>query len=272
MTDFSLLLFVNSREKAGTGEAIMNMFMIDARRPPRIGSLAIMSGTMLCAMVVAGPAFSADLPYDYNTAYGPRYEYYRSHYYDRDYDRGCYRCSCCGGRRYAPVAERPIIDYYVPDRYAPERYVPERYVAVEERRPVERDPVAERHWVQRDYFERRYPGGAAERYSYPPSYRYSSYYPVPRGGDPYSRSAAAEPPRYTDFPPAPVTRDYPPARVTYDWDGPRPRYVEVPPSREFRPAYEYEPAPPRTAYDYETSPRPPATVPSGYYYYPGHAE
>jgi hypothetical protein len=221
----------------------MNMFMFDeARRSPRVGSLAIMFGTALCAMTVAGPALSADLPYDYNTAYGPRYEYYRP-YYDRDYDRGCYRCSCCGGRRYAPVVERPMV---------------ERYVNVEEPRPiVERPPVAERHWVQRDYYERRYP----PRYPYPARYRYSYYYPTP-ADDPYYRSAAVEPPpRYRDYPPAPVT----------DWEAPRPRYVEVPRPHEFRPAYEYEPSPPRSAYEYETSPRPPATVPSGYYY-PGYAE
>ena len=228
----------------------MNMFMIDeARRSPRIGSLAIMSGTLLCVVAGAGPAFSADLPYDYNTAYGPRYEYYRPHYYDRDrdYDRGCYRCSCCGGRRYAPVVERPII---------------ERYIPIEEPRPVvERPPVAERHWVQRDYYERRYPGGYASRYSYPARDRYSYYYPTP-ADDPYYRSAGEPPRRYTDYPPAPVT---------YDWEGPRSRYVEVPRPYELRPAYEYEPSPPRSAYEYETSPRPPATVPSGYYY-PGPVE
>jgi hypothetical protein len=46
----------------------------------------------------------------------------------------------------------------------------------------------------------------------------------------------------------------------------------VPRHYEFRPAYEHEPSPPRSAYDYETSPRPPATVPSGYYYHPGYAQ
>jgi hypothetical protein len=238
----------------------MNMFMFDeALRPPRIGSLAIMSGTLLCAMAVAGPAFSADLPDDYYSSYRPRYDYGPS-YYEREPERGCYRCGCCGGRRYS---ERPPVEYYVP----------ERYVAVEERHPVERGPVAERHWVQRDYVERRYPLGSGERYSYPTRYRYSYFYPKPAGGDdpwsrsadPYSRFAGGEPPpRYTDYPP--------PAPVTYEWDGPRPRYVEAPrPYHEYRPAYEHEPPPPRAAYEYEVVPRPPVTVPSGYYY-PGHAE
>jgi hypothetical protein len=261
MTDFSLLLFINSREMRGTGEAIMNMFMFDeAPRPPRIGSLAIMSGTLLCAVAVAGPALSADLPYDYNPAYRPHHEYYGPSYYEREPDRGCYRCGCCGPR---PVAQRPIVEYYVP----------ERYVADEERRPVERGPFAERHWVQRDYIERRYPSGAVERYPYPPSYRYSSYYPRPPRApeDPYSRAPGGDP--YSRFEPPPrYSGDFPPAPVRYEWDGPRPRYVEVPrPYYEYRPVYEHEPSPPRPAYEYEPSPRPPATVPSGYYY-PGHAE
>jgi hypothetical protein len=226
----------------GTGEAIMNMFMInEARKPPRIGSLAITSGILLCVTATAGPALSADYP-EYER-YRPRYEYYYPRYHDRDYDRGCYRCSCCGGRRYAPVVERPIVDR-----------IP---VPIEERPVVERVPVAERHWVQRDYIERRYPAGAGVRYSYPERYRYSYYYPAPREDDPYDRSAG-EPPT---------------APVTYEYDAPRPRYVEVPRSYEFRPAYEYEPTPPpRNAYEYETAPRPPATVPSGYYYNPGYAE
>jgi hypothetical protein len=211
----------------------MRMFAInEARKPPRIGSIVIiMSGTLLGAVAAAGPALSADLPYD---AYRPRYsdypprydDYYRPSYYDR----GCYRCSCCGTRRYAPVAERPVIER-VPVPVV-ERPVVERVpVPVVERPVVERVPVAERHWVQRDYIERRYSAGTRYGYGYPSSYRYSYYYPNPTD-DPYS------------------------APASYDYDTRPSRYT---------PAYEYEPSP--RAYDYETA-RPPAPVPSNYYYNP----
>jgi hypothetical protein len=226
----------------------MNIFMFDgARRPPRIGSLAIMSGTLLC-VTAAGPALSADYP-EYDRSYRPHYEYYVPRYEGRDYDRGCYRCGCCGGQRYAPVAERPTVERFP--------------VPFEEPRPV-----VDRRWVQRDYIERRYPAGSGARYSYPSRYSYSYYYPRPAGEDPYrSAPPGGEPPtRYSG--------EYPPAPVTYEYDAPRPRYVEPPRPYDLRPAYEYEPPlPPRNAYEYERAPRPPATVPSGYYYYvPGHAE
>jgi hypothetical protein len=141
-------------------------------------------------------------------------------------------------------------------------------IPIEERRPfVERVPVAERHWVQRDYVERRYPGGSDVRYSYPPRYSYSSYYPRPiRPGEPVYAPGGGLATRYSGD-------GFPPAPVMYEYEGPRPRYVEPRPY-ELRPAYEYEPPlprPPRNAYEYE-APRPPATVPSGYYYRPGYAE
>jgi hypothetical protein len=198
----------------------MRIFGIsDARKPPHIGNIAIiMSGTLLSALAAVQPALSADLPYDvYRPHYSdyPRYDdYYRSYYYDK----GCYRCSCCGTRRYAPVVERPVIER-VP--------VPVVERPVIERPVVERVPVAERHWVQRDYIERRY-GGA--HYGYPTSYRYSYYYPNP-ADEPHG------------------------APASYDYDRPS-RYT---------PAYEYEPS--SRAYDYETA-RPPAPVPSNYYYNP----
>jgi hypothetical protein len=224
----------------------MNMFMIHgASWPPRIGSLAVVSGTLLCA-AAASPALSADYPeYD---RYRPRYEYYAPRYDDRE----CYRCDCCGARRYGPTAELPIADRY-PAPYEEPRRFPER------------------RWVQRDYLERRYPGGAVP-YSYPDRYSYSTYYPRPPRGaeDPYRDPYRAA------IPPGPPVRygsEYPPAPVTYEYDAPRPRFVEPPRPYELHPAYEYEqPRPPRSAYDYETAPRPSAMVPSGYYYGPGRPE
>src|SRR5262249_21279063 len=123
-----------------TGEAIMNMFAInEALRPPRIGSLAMISGTLLCAAGAVGPALSADLPYEDM----PYRSGYRSDYsYDTGFNTGCYRCSCCG-RRIVRVAEPPEVEERPP-------------LEVVERPIVERFPVAERHWVQRDYIERRY--------------------------------------------------------------------------------------------------------------------
>jgi len=214
----------------------MNTFAIEeAHKPSRIGSIAIISGTLLGA-IATGPAFSADLPYD-STPYRPGY-------YRNSYNNGCYRCNCCG-RQIAPAAER---DY------------------VEERPPVpvvERFPVAERHWVQRDYFERRY--YPRPRYTYPGRYRYSHYYPAP-GADPYpyDQGPPSEPRRFS-YGGGP----YPPAPAAYE-AGPRLPYRYAASSRpyEYRPAYEYEYGP---SYEYEASPRPPAMVPSGYYN-PGYAE
>jgi hypothetical protein len=241
MACFYRLLFINSHEKWDTGEAVMKMFAInDARKPPRIGSIAIMSGTLLCAAAVSSPAFSADLPYDYGR---PHYtEYYRPHY-----DRDC----CCCARRYAPVAERPVVER-----------VP---VPVEERPVIEHVPVAERHWVQRDYIERRYPA-PGPHYGYPKSYRYSYYYPRPSVEEPYYREES-----HSEPPPPRYSGEYPPAPAAYEYDLPPPRYAEPPRPRELRPAYEFEPSP-QPSYERELSPRPPAPVPSGYYYHPGYAE
>src|SRR5713226_1603101 len=90
----------------GTGEAIMNMFATnEAHKPSRIGSLAIISGTMLGAV---SPALSADLPYDYPPPYRPTY--YRDSYtnYNSGYS-GCYTysCGCCGQR---VVASPPVVE------------------------------------------------------------------------------------------------------------------------------------------------------------------
>src|SRR5262245_60180112 len=94
----------------------------EARKPSRIGSLAIISGAMLGTVV---PALSADLPYDYPP--------YRPTYYQESYPgyTGCYSYRCA-----AVEEERPPVE-------------------VVERPIVERFPIAERRWVQRDYIERR---------------------------------------------------------------------------------------------------------------------
>jgi hypothetical protein len=242
----------------------MKMFAInEARKPPRIGSIAIMSGTLLCAVATSGPVFSADLPYDYGR---PRYTEYSQPSYDRpSYDRDC----CCCVRRYAPVADRPMVERVPPP-------IIER--AEEESRQgqmIERVPVAERHWVQRDYIERRYPA-PGPRDSSPKAYRYSYYYPKSSEEERYYRDESRSEPR-----PPRYSGEYLPAPAAYEYDAPPPRYAAPPRIRELRPAYEYEPSPRpayeygpprRSAYERELAPRPPAPVPSGYYHHPGYAE
>jgi hypothetical protein len=230
----------------------MKTFAInEALKPPRIGSIAIMSGTLLCAVAPSSPASSADLPYDYGR---PHY----SEYYRPNYDRDC----CCCIRRHAPVAERPIVERFPP-------------LIEESREVIERIPVAERHWVQRDYIERRYPL-PGPRYSYPKPYHYSYYYPKPSAEEPYYYREEAR----SELPPPRYSGEFPPAPAAYEFDAPHVRYAAAPRLHELRPAYEYEPSsqayeygpPLRSAYDHELSPRPPAPVPSGYYYHPGYTE
>jgi hypothetical protein len=230
-----------------SGEAIMNKFATnEGRKPPRIGSLAIISGAVLGAVGAVGPALSADLPDDY-PPYRPTY--YRDYYYNNS---GCYGC----GQQFEQFAARPP--------------------AMEERPPVvERFPVAERHWVQRDYIERQYPPYATPTRpaysSYPGYYRYSHYCPGPCT-EPYRAYEPApyrEPRRQLSYVGAP----YPPAPAAYEYDNEQRapyRYAASPhrpydyyrPSYEpdYEPAYEYKPA-----YEHEPSPRPPAAVPGGYY-------
>jgi hypothetical protein len=277
------------------------MFAInEAYKPSRIGSLAMFSGVLLGSAGVAGPALSADLPYD-NTAYRPGYY--------RNYNSGCYRC----GRQAAPVAERPPV---------------EERVAVP---VVEQVAVAERHWVQRDYIERQYPYYATVRYAYsaypahtayssystgpahsayssysagpaysgyssyqayPGQYRYSYYYPAPGAdagpdaGPGADSGPSAEPyPAYGPPPGRPRrqgnygTFQYPPAVAAYEHEAepraPEPRvpyrYEASGRPHEYRPAYEYDyykPSPAheyRPAYEYGTPPRPPARVPGGHH-------
>jgi hypothetical protein len=237
--------------------------IIKARKPSRIGSLAICSSALVCA--AASPVFSADLPYD-DTAYRPGYyrnDSYNDSYYS-GYNNGCYRCGCCG-RRFVRVAEPPA------DERPPYPVVERSFV---ERPVIERVPVAERHWVQRDYIERRYPyyatgyTGRSAYPAYPGPYRYS--YRVGPDADSY--------PVYEAPPPREPRRrlgyggGYRPAPVAYEWENePRAPYRYVASQRPYdyyRPSYEYEYKP---AYEYEPSPRPPATVPERYYG-PGYSE
>jgi hypothetical protein len=233
--------------------------IIEARKPSRIGNLAIFSSALVCAAGAASPAFSADLPYD-DTAYRPgyyRYDSYKDSYYSGH--NGCYRCGCCG-RRFVRVAEPPVEEH--PPYPVMERSIIERPV-------VERVPVAERHWVQRDYIERRYPYATA-RSAYPGRYHYS-YYDHGPDADSYP-AFEAPPPRELRRRPG-YGGGYRPAPVAYEWENePRTPYRYAASHRPYdyyRPSYEYEYKP---AYEYETSPRPPATVPEGYYYGPGYSE
>ena len=258
----------------------MNKFATnEARKPPRIGNLAIISGAVLGAVGAVGPSLSADLPDDYQpyrpTYYRNNYSNYDSGYsgnYDSGY-RGCYNCSCCGPR---PVRAEP-----------PPGSEERPPFAVVERPAVERVPMAERHWVQRDYIERRYPSYTeATRYGYSPypgRDQYSDYYPGP-GAESYP---AYEPAPYRE-PPAPyrerrrrfsyIGAHYPPVPAAYRYASePRAPYRYAASSHhpydyyrqsyepEYNPAYQYKPA-----YEYEPSPRPPAAVPS--YYGPGYSE
>jgi hypothetical protein len=219
----------------------------EARKPPRIGSLAMISGTLLCVAGAAVPALGADLPDDRD--YRPAPAYYRNSY--TSYNNGCYGCTCCAVP-FAPAA----------DRYRVEERVP--YPV------VERIPVSERHWVQRDYIERSWPSYAAARYayqeypgayqSYPGRYRYSYYpgsgaesytaYESGAGREPYpayERGPGRESYRYYES--GPGREPYPayergPGRESY-------RYYESGPGREPYPAYERGPG--RESYRYYES-------------------
>lgn len=217
----------------------MNTFAIDdACKPSRIGSIAIISGTLLGA-IAAGPALSADLPYDVTP--------YRQGYYRNSFISGCYQCSCCGWR-VAPVEGRDIVEERPP-------------FPVAEPPLVERGPMADRYWGQRDYIERGYPYNRGPRYAYPDRYRYPYYNPG-LGADSYN---------YGQVPFGERRRSgygggqYPPAPAAYEYEAqPRPpyRYGTSPRPYDYRPAYEYDYRP---SYEYGTSRRRPAMAPGGYY-------
>ena len=165
--------------------------------------------------------------------YPREYPAYRPAYVD--YYRNCYPCGCnqCNCYRCGCCGvARP---------YAP---IAERHYA----------PVAERHWVERDYWERRYPADWPRDHGYGGGYPYHPYvgrYPdYPAGAYPnYSGS-------YPQLGFGGI-QYYPRSRVSYDYDAPpRPMYEE---------------GPPRSFYEYEASPRPPAGMP-GAYYNAGYAE
>lgn len=227
----------------------MNTFAINgARKPSRIGSLAIVSGAVLGSMGIVGPALSADLPPYDTTPYPPAYHH--------DFYYGCYRDHRCAWWGWRDVAERlPVVEWI---------------------------PVAERHWVQRDYIERRFPpyyyympgyGYPAYPGYYPPGrgypdypgryHHYSYYYPGP-GVDPdpaYDRAARSEPRRLSSY------VQYPPVPAAYHSEA-EPRlpywYIASSDPYDYRPGYEYDYYKP--SYEYQPSLRPPATVPGG----PGH--
>jgi hypothetical protein len=236
-----------------TGEAIMNKFATnEARKPSRIGSLAIISGAMLSAAGAVGPAISADLPEDYPPYPPTHYRHYNN----------CYSCE----RRFERPAmeermlERPVVEERVVQRPVVEERVVERPV-VEER--VVQRPFVEERVVQRPYIERQYPPYAATtRYDYRCPARCAESYPA------YEPAPYREPRQRLSY----VGAHYPPAPAAYEYESePRAPYryaaSSYRPYDYYRPSYEpeYNPAYPyKPAYEYEPSPRPPAAVP-GYY-------
>jgi hypothetical protein len=226
----------------------MNRFAFIAAPKLQTGCIAIISGALLGAVSAAAPAQSGDLYYPYEHA-THRYGYdgcYRNCYPCSYYRCGCYRCNdCCGA-----VA-----------------------------RPYPHVAVAERHWVERKYWERRYPI-SWPRYSscgYEPcGYTgYPSYY----GGHPnyYNGYPYYYGPRYSSAPPRPHLGfggvQYPPAPISYEYDAPRP-----PVGAPYYTAGYFDEAPPRppagipyynAGYFDETSPRSPGDMP---YYNAGYVE
>jgi hypothetical protein len=263
-----------------------------ARKPPRIGSLAMISGALLGTLGAVGPALSADLPFSDTPYQQPGY------YPDWHH---CDHCRQWGpeGRMGAPG--------YEPFPPMAERFPPER------------------RWVPRDYAEPRYPMGGPyspyAQYRDGPyrSHRYSSYYPGPDaqadpyegygplppeprrrfgdGGFPYPPAPFEPRRRFGDgefpyppapieprrrfgdgavpYPPAPIEPrrrfgdggfPYPPAPAAYEYrperHGPYRHEAMAPPYdyRDYGPPYQYRPA-----YEYEPSERPPAPVPGGQY-------
>jgi hypothetical protein len=222
----SLILRLNARKNAGTGEAVMKKFaIIGALTPPRTDVVAIVCGT-LCSVAAALPAQSADLsayPYEYS-AYGTGYGGYGGY---GGYYHGCSSCGCrpccnsCGHRAF-----------------------------------IQPGPVVERHW---DYWERRYPAPYPYHYPnyYPSGYAGYPYYPSSYAGYP----SYPYPNDYA-YGGGPRPRlgfggiQYPPAPISYEREAP-------PPSYEYQAAapYDYRAATP-TAYDYQGAPRPGYDFPS----------
>jgi hypothetical protein len=179
--------------------------IIGSRRPPRIGCIAIIGGSLLGSVAAAGPAQSADLyyprpyPYPYQYTGYPGYNgYYRSN------------CSSCCNPCCNPCGYRP----YIRPRF-----------------------VVERHW---DYWERRYP---LPYPPYPP-YRYPYYssgyagypsYPYPDG---YAAYSGGPRPRLgfggVQYPPGP-------APISYETEAPPGAPYDYQASAG--PAYDYDASP-----------------------------
>lgn len=201
----------------------MNKFaIIGARKPLWTGYIAIISGALLGAVAAAGPAQSGDLgiPYQYTGyRYGPGYNGYNGYYGYNGYNRNCYSCGCyrCGcyqcGCNQCGVARNYGL-------------------------------VSERHWVERDYWERRYPIGP--RY---PVYGYPRY---PYPGPYYSGWEAPQPHLGYGGIRAPISYEYEaPSRPFYD-------EATLRPPAGIPGAY-------HNAGYVEPGWRPPAGIPGGYY-------
>ncbi|SRR5579871_1315529 len=166
----------------------------------RASYVAAILGALLAAVAASSPARSGDLAFP--PGYGPGYVA----------DRWG-PPPCCGVPRCAPCGCNPC-----------------GCVRCGGCCVVRRRGVLERHWVEREYFERRYAVGG-------PHFRafYGGGYP------PYYPGAAW-------------------------WEAPRPHlgYGGI----QYGPApisYEDGPPPPRPLYDFDPPPRPPIGIPAGYY-------
>jgi hypothetical protein len=195
-----------------TGEAIMNKFATnEARKPSRIGSLAVISGAMLGAVGAVGPALSADLPDDYSP-YRPTY--YRNYY--NNYP--------------VTVVERPFV--------AERHWVQRDY--------IERQYPSYAATTRYDYSS--YPGHY--RYSHycpgPCTESYPAYEPAPYR-EPRRRPSYVgahyplAPYEYESEPRAPYRYA---ASSHHPYDYYRPSYEpEYNPTYRYKPAYEHEPRP-----------------------------
>src|SRR6266852_1525253 len=220
---WSFIFRLNARKMRGIGEAVMKKFAtIGARKPPRIGCIAIVGGALLGSVAAAAPAQSADFyPYPYERTAYPGYNGYYRNCNPCGCRPCCYQCGC-----------NPC---------------------------VRRGPVVERHW---DYWERRYPypnrypnypGGYAGGYpNYPGGYAggypnypggYAGGYPNYPGGYPggypnYSGGYAGGARPHLGF----GGVQYPSSPISYEYEAPPrgPYEYEASGRPGYEPAYEYE--------------------------------
>ena len=157
--------------------------IVGSLKRPWVGCIATIVGVLLGETMIAAPAYSGDMYDPYYQGVGYRSGCYQCGCYQCGCSQcGCSRCGCCG-----PIGYR-------------------------------RSHVTERHWVEREYYERRYPVGGHRYYGgYADSYggQYGRYPGFGYGGmraGPYSASYDYdEPPR----PPAAVYG----VRSPYYYDG-----------------------------------------------------